>query len=115
MKAIMLLTGGGCLVILTSYSSANDPALIRKLESKGIDKFIARDIPLDLATQRYGAHFGVVAHDLRESDDLRVLDYSGERAFRLFSFDEIGPPVEYESQEVRQLRQHRAAAPEGIP
>jgi hypothetical protein len=115
MKAIMLLTGGGCLVILTSYPSARDPALIRKLESKGIDKFVARDIPLDLARQRYGAHFGVVAHDLRENDDLRVLDYSGERAFKLFSFDEIGPPVEYESHDVRERRQHQAAVPEGIP
>ena len=110
MKAIMLLTGGGCLVILTSYPSASDPDLIRKLESKGIDKFVARDIPLDLAKRRYGAHFGVVAHDLRESDDLRVLDYNGERAFTLFSFDEIGPPIEYESRAVRERREHPSPA-----
>jgi hypothetical protein len=38
-----------------------------------------------------------VVNDLHESDDLRVLDYNGERAFALFRFDELGSPVSYES------------------
>lgn len=97
MKAIMLLTGEGALVILTSYASPTDPGLLKKLEAKGIDKFIAHEIPLDLVKQRYGQHFGVVAGDLHETDDLRVLDYSGGRAFKLFSFRELGPLVEYEA------------------
>ena len=29
--------------------------------------------------------------DLHESDDLRILDYNGERAFRLFRLAELGP------------------------
>jgi hypothetical protein len=41
----------------------------------------------------------VVQHDLHESDDLRVLDYNGQRAFNLFRFDEIGPATLYESPE----------------
>jgi hypothetical protein len=98
MKSILLLAGGGPLVILTSFDSATDHGLLKKLETKGIDKFVAHDIPLDLARERYGAHFTIVEHDLHESDDLRVLDYNGERAFKLFSFDELGPPVLYESQ-----------------
>ncbi len=97
MKAMMLLTAGGPLVILTSYDAATEPALLEKLSAKGIDKFIAYDVPLELAKPRYGAHFSVVEHDLRETDDLRVLDYDGARAFRLFRFDEIGPPVVYEA------------------
>jgi hypothetical protein len=96
MKAMLLLTGDGALVILTSFAGANDPDLLRKLDAKGIDKFIAYEIPLDLVKQRYGRHFTVVSGDLHESDDLRILDYSGGRAFRLFRFDELGPGTAYE-------------------
>jgi hypothetical protein len=97
MKVIMLMTGGGPLVILTSYDEVTEVGLLKKLETKGIDKFVAHEIPLDLAKERYGTHFSVVANDLRESDDLRVLDYNGDRAFKLFSFDELGPPITYEA------------------
>jgi hypothetical protein len=99
MKAIMLLTGDGALVVLTSYGSPTEASLLRKLEAKGIDKFIAYEMPLDLVKQRYGQHFAVVAHDLREADDLRVLDYSGGRAFKLFRFAELGPAISYEQSE----------------
>jgi hypothetical protein len=44
----------------------------------------------------YGGHLNVVANDLHESDDLRVLDYNGERAFKLFSFAELGSMIVYE-------------------
>lgn len=91
MKVFMLLTGSGPLVILTSYASVADAPLVKKLRAKGIDKFLAYEIPLELAKSRYGGHFSVVEHDLRENDDLRVLDYDGARAFRLFRFDELGP------------------------
>lgn len=93
MKALMLITGSGPVVILTSYDSVTDPTLLEKLEAKGIERFIAHEIPLDLARQRYGGHFHVVLTDLKESDDLRILDYNGERAFALFRFAELGPRV----------------------
>lgn len=96
MKTLMLYTGNGPLVILTSYRSPTDPGLLDKLQSKGIEKFIAWEVPYALAQERYGGHFTVVKQDLRESDDLRVLDYNGERAFRLFRFSELGEPVTYE-------------------
>jgi len=90
MKSFLLMTGGGPLMILTSHGSIENPILLDKLLAKGIDKFIAYEVPLDLAKQRYGWHFNVVANDLHETDDLRVLDYNGDRAFGLFSFTEIG-------------------------
>lgn len=96
MKAFLLFTAGGPLVILTSYGSPTTPGLLEKLNTKGIDKFMAWEIPLELARERYGGHFSVVEHDLRESDDLRVLDYNGDRAFRLFAFAELGTPVTQE-------------------
>jgi hypothetical protein len=93
MKAAMLLTGGGSLGILTSHESLTSPALLEKLAVKGIEKFIAYEIPEALARERYGGHYDVVIRDLHESDDLRVLDYNGERAFRLFRFDELPAPI----------------------
>ncbi len=97
MKAALLFTGSGPVVILTSHASLTDAALVEKLHAKGIDKFIAYEIPLDTAIQRYGNHFQVVLRDLHESDDLRVLDFNGERAFRLFHLSELSNPILYES------------------
>jgi hypothetical protein len=90
MKTYMLITGSGPIVILTSHDSVLDAALVRKLAGKGIEKFIAYEIPIGLARERYGAHFALVQGDLRQTDDLRVLDYDGSRAFKLFRFDELG-------------------------
>ena len=96
MKVFMLYTGSGPIVILTSHKKIEDPALLDKLAAKGVEKFIAFQIPYELAEQRYGGHFGVVKNDLRETDDLRVLDYNGERAIKLFRFDELGKETRHE-------------------
>lgn len=93
MKAYFLFTAGGPLVILTSYDSINNPELLEKLNSKGLTKFIAHEVPVDSARKKYGHQFDHVLHDLHESDDLRVLDYNGERAYRLFKFQELGSPI----------------------
>ncbi len=90
MKVFMLMAGSGPLMILTSHTSIEDPVVLEKLAAKGMDKFLAYEVPTELAKERYGGHFSVVANDLHETDDLRVLDTNGERAFRLFSFAELG-------------------------
>jgi len=90
MKSFLLMTGSGPLVILSSYESIEDAALLEQLQLKGIDKFVAYEVPLKLAKTRYGGHFIAVINDWLETDDLRVLDFNGERAFRLFSFSELG-------------------------
>ena len=96
MKAALIMTGSGPIVILTSHASLTDPILLGKLKAKGIDKFIAYEVPIELAEARYGGHFQVVRRDVRETDDLRVLDFNGERAFRLFRLSELGSPIMYE-------------------
>lgn len=93
MKVVMLFTGSGPIVILTSHDSVVAPGLLKKLEAKGIERFLAYELPLDIAKQRYGNHFRTVLNDLHETDDLRVLDYNGERAFGLFRLKEFGNPV----------------------
>lgn len=111
MKTIMLLTGGGPVVILTSFAAPTDPGLLTKLRAKGITKFIAYEVPLELAMARYGAHFSIVQHDLHENDDLRVLDYNGDRAFNLFRFDEMSGPVVHEAEAAPATASAAAAAP----
>lgn len=96
MKAFLLMTGSGSLVILTSHITIEDTPLLEKLQAKGINKFIAYPVPYDLAVQRYGNHFNVVANDLHETDDLRVLDYNGQRAFALFRFAELGEAIHHD-------------------
>lgn len=96
MHVFFLFTGSGPLVILSSYASVEDPSLLRKLASKGIEKFLAYEIPLSLAKERYARHFDMVCRDLSQTDDLRVLDYNGQRALHLFTFGEMGTPVTHE-------------------
>lgn len=96
MKVFMLFAGSGPLVILTSHAAIEDPELLTKLAAKGVAKFLAYEIPLELAKARYGMHFDIVARSLAETDDLRVLDFDGARAFQLFSFSEMSGPVAHD-------------------
>jgi len=99
MRAYFMFTGSGPIVILTSYDSIKHPELLKILEAKGIKKFVASEVPLDLAKSRYGVHYDVVLKSLQETDDLRVLDYSGQSAFNKFKFKELGKPIYNEAEE----------------
>jgi hypothetical protein len=93
----IFFTGTGPILILTTYASLDDPKLIDKLTQKGIKKYIAYEVSEDLVKQRYGKHFNVILGDLKQSDDLRVLDYDGHHVFYNFSLNEIGQPVFHEA------------------
>ena len=96
MKAGIFFTGTGPILILTSYESFKDPKLIIKLRQKGIKKYIAYGVPEDLVKERYGQHFQVILGDLKQTDDLRVLDYDGHHVFYNFSLTELGEPIFHE-------------------
>ena len=93
MKAGIIFTGTGPILILTTYESFKDPKLISKLEAKGIRKYIAVELPLDSVKAKYGNQYHVVMGDLKQSDDLRVLDYNGYNVFYNFPFSEMGQPI----------------------
>jgi predicted ABC-type ATPase len=97
MKAGIFFTGTGPILILTSYESLDDPKLVEKLALKRIKKYIAYEIQEDLVKQKYGKHFDVILSDLKQTDDLRVLDYDGHHVFYSFSIDEIGEPIYHEA------------------
>jgi hypothetical protein len=46
MKAYFLFTAGRPLVILTSYNSIENENVLKRLNSKGIAKFIAYEVPI---------------------------------------------------------------------
>jgi hypothetical protein len=98
MKAYFMFTSAGPLVVLTSYDSIINPELLKKLTSKGICKFIAHEVSVEAAKAKYGMHFDVIMEDLRQTDDFRILDYSGERAFKNFQLKELGPPIYFEEE-----------------
>ena len=95
MKAAVVFTGSGPIVILTSFESIADPQLAEKLKARGINKFIAYEVSVERVSKQYGTRFSVILGDLSQTDDLRVLDIDGHRAFYNFSFEELGMPVYY--------------------
>ena len=72
MKSLLLLTASGPLLILTSHESLHDQKLLEEPKHKGIGKFVAFEVPLSLARERYGGHFQAVESNLHETDDLRA-------------------------------------------
>jgi len=97
MKAGIFFTGTGPILILTSYDSIDDPKLVEKLSFKGIQKYIAYEVPEEQVKEKYGNHYSVIRGDLKQSDDLRVLDYDGHHVFYSFLIRDLGEPVFYEA------------------
>lgn len=93
MKAAILFTAGGPLAVVSNHDSLEDPDLLRRLEVKGIRKFMAFELPIDAVRSAYGSHFTMVMEDYKQADELRVLDEDGGRIFSKFHFSEFGPPV----------------------
>ena len=100
MKAGIIFTGTGPILILTSYPSLDDPKLVEKFRVKGIQKFIASEVSVEKVRKLYGNHFNVVMGDLHQTDDLRVLDYNGHNVFYNFTFAEMGKPIYHEAPEL---------------
>lgn len=96
MKAGIFLTGTGPIVILTNFDSLTDPKLVEKLDTKGIRKYVAYELPLEKVKQRYGEHFQIVLEDLKQTDDCRVLDFNGHNVLAAFRFSDWGEPQYHE-------------------
>lgn len=96
MKAGIVFSGSSPLLILTSYSSFADEKFVEKLRTKGVMKFIAFEVPVELAKEKYGLHFDIIMADLKQTDDLRVLDYNGHNIMSVFSLQDLTGPMYYE-------------------
>jgi hypothetical protein len=96
MKAGIVFTGTGPILILTTYDSFTDPKLVDKLAAKGISKFIVYEVPVELVKKKYLKQYDIIMGDLFQTDDLRVLDYNGHNIFYNFTFKEMGSPIIHE-------------------
>jgi hypothetical protein len=96
MKAGIFFTGTGPILILTTYGELNDRTLVAKLAQKGIKKFIADEVSERLVKEKYGKQFNTIMADLKQTDDLCVLDYDGHHVFYNFALSELGEPVYHE-------------------
>jgi len=95
MKAYIIFSGTGPILILTTYSELESPQLVDKLRHKGMEKFIAYEVPLETVQRIYGVPFEVIAKDLETTEDLRVLDFNGHHIFSRFSLAELGEPIKH--------------------
>jgi hypothetical protein len=96
MKAAIIFSGTGPILLLTSYDSITNPQLVKKLSLKGIKKFVAFEIAEDELKEKYGTHYTSVMDDLKQNDDLRVLDYDGHHILNKFSVKKMTKPIYYE-------------------
>ena len=96
MKAAMVFTGSGPILILTSFNSLEHPILTEKLGARGITKYIAYEVSVDKVKKLYGSRFSIILGDLSQTDDLRVMDIDGHHVFNSFAFDELGQPIYYQ-------------------
>jgi hypothetical protein len=96
MRGVLVFSGTGPLLILSSYPTVDHPELVAKLRAKGLRKFIAYEIPIDRCTDLYGSTYRDIVADLEASDDIRVLDFDGHRIFLNFSLRDLHDGVIYE-------------------
>jgi hypothetical protein len=93
MRAYIIFSGTGPILILTTYASLTDERLVERLRHKGIVKFIAYEVPVDEVQRIYGVPFEVIASDLEHAEDVRVLDFNGHHIFSSFSLAQLGDPI----------------------
>lgn len=92
-RAYLIFTGTGPILVLSTYPELTDERLVEKLHYKGIDKFIAYEVELEAAQQRYSHSYQSIAEDLEGSQDVRVLDFNGHQIMANFSLEELGEPI----------------------
>jgi len=95
MRAYLIFTGSGPILILTTFPSVTDERLVAKLRHKGIAKFIAYEVPPERTRKLYGVPFEAIAADLSGQEDLRVLDFNGHHIFANFRLSDLGDPIRH--------------------
>ncbi len=94
-RAYLIFTGTGPILVLSTYPKLTDGRLVEKLRYKGIDKFLAYEVSLDAVRQRYEHSFASVANELEGGEDLRVLDFNGHQIMANFSLEALGDPIKF--------------------
>ncbi len=96
MRSYLVLTENGPLLVMTSLSQITEGTLLEALQHKGIEKFIAYEVPVDRLHEFYGVPFEVVAADLERGKQMRVLDFDGRHIFDCLSLADLGQEIQVE-------------------
>ena len=96
MRAYLIFTGSGPILVLSTYPELVDDRLVGKLRYKGIDKFIAYEVDMEAVRDRYGDAFENISRDLGEVEDMRVLDFNGHQIMANFALGSLGEPIKFE-------------------
>jgi hypothetical protein len=97
MRSYLVLTENGPLLVLTSMASITEEFLLDSLHSKGIDKFIAYEVPVEKVHEFYGVPFEIISADLEKGKELRVVDFDGPHIFNRLSFTDLGRQIHFEA------------------
>lgn len=95
MGAYLVCTESGAILVLTSCPTMLDDRVVAALRRRGVDKFIAHEVSIERVREHYGVAYEVIAADLVETTDARVLDFNGHHIFSCFSLSELGDPVTF--------------------
>ena len=97
MKTFMVFTGTGPIMVVTRLQEMDVEAARRHMESKGIKKYIAYEVPYARSEERYGTRLRAAIDRLAHQEDIRVFDVDGHHSFMNFDFTEMGEPVYVDS------------------
>ncbi len=97
-RAYMVVSAIGPVLVLTSYDLTNQPESLQKLGEKMEGKFIAYELPLDAVKASYSAHFTHVLNDPKQKGDIKILDDDGKRVFTNVRFKDLSAPIYYDPQ-----------------
>jgi hypothetical protein len=96
MKAYLLFSASGPVLVLTTYDFTKRPELLEKLAAKTSNKFIAHEVPIDAIEKNYSAHFAHVLKDPSQSDDIKILDDDGKEIFTNIRLKRLSAPIYYD-------------------
>jgi hypothetical protein len=94
-RAYLIFTGSGPILVLSTYPKLTDERLVAKLRYKGIDKFIAYEVDLEAVRARYEHSYDNILKDLEGEQDIRVLDFNGHQIMANFSLEALGDPIKF--------------------
>ncbi|MBF0284908.1 MAG: hypothetical protein HQL51_10670 [Magnetococcales bacterium] len=94
LRAYMVFSGTGPILVVTRLSTGMQSRHAQEhLAGKGLEKYIAFEVPVARAKERYGPRFQTAVDRLNAPEDIRVVDLDGHHVFSNFQFNEMGEPV----------------------
>jgi len=96
MRAYVIFSSSEPTLIVTRQT-IRSKTVLDHLGRIGIDKFIAREVPISPLRIQYGRQFDIIEDAIQKGSDLRVLDFSGSRIFRNLPFSKFGPAYRQDS------------------